>query len=517
VSGPGPRVVAIASGKGGTGKSFVAANLGTFLATLGKRVVLVDASLGAATLHDFIGVGEIGRGLGDALLDDRPLEELVVDTPVPGLRLIAGEGDPPAIADLGPSVVASLAARLGELPADYVVVDLPPGTGGFAIDLFLAADLPLVTVAPEPTAVELAYRFLKIAFRRAAAPAVQAIAALDAAGGLGLEASGGEDVADALPAEGGIVGPLDLRQRAIALGAPLAMVEELDAARARVAPFVVLNGVRSKADMDLGPGLVGAAARRLGLALRYLGHVEYDDAVWVSLRRRRPLLVEHPESRASKCVEKLTRRLLGREGEVVVAPRLTPETHYEILDIEPTASEEDIRRSHRRVRHIYARDSVIVVGLYGQVRLDGFHRRIDEAYTVLMDPARRKAYDQALFPDGIPSGRAAEALPPGPGPHVDRPPMPELPADTDFTGALLQRVRESRGLELREISERTKVGMSYLAAIEEEAFGKLPAPVYVRGFLAEYAKMLGLDSARVLETYFERFRKSVGDRPALED
>ena len=51
-----PRVVAVASGKGGAGKSLLAANVGIFLATLGKRVVIVDAALGTPNLHVFAGV-----------------------------------------------------------------------------------------------------------------------------------------------------------------------------------------------------------------------------------------------------------------------------------------------------------------------------------------------------------------------------------------------------------------------------------------------------------------------------
>jgi len=66
------------------------------------------------------------------------------------------------------------------------------------------------------------------------------------------------------------------------------------------------------------------------------------------------------------------------------------------------------------------------------------------------------------------------------------------------------------GIELREISERTKISTAYLGAIEGEEFERLPAPVYVRGFLVEYAKMLGLDVTRVLETYFQRFCASRG-------
>ena len=56
-----PRVVAIGGGKGGVGKSLVAANVGIFLATLGKRVVLVDAAFGAANLHIFAGVPRPSR------------------------------------------------------------------------------------------------------------------------------------------------------------------------------------------------------------------------------------------------------------------------------------------------------------------------------------------------------------------------------------------------------------------------------------------------------------------------
>jgi flagellar biosynthesis protein FlhG len=156
---------------------------------------------------------------------------------------------------------------------------------------------------------------------------------------------------------------------------------------------------------------------------------------------------------------------------------------------------------------MYGRDSVAVSGLYTREGLDALQRRFDEAYATLMDAQRRKAYDQRLFPDVIPSasgpargrGRRATSDP------AARTPPPAIPPDADFTGQLLRDVREALGIELREISERTKIGMAYLAAIEEELFDKLPAPVYVRGFLVEYVKMLGLDVGRVLETYFQRF------------
>jgi cytoskeletal protein RodZ len=69
-------------------------------------------------------------------------------------------------------------------------------------------------------------------------------------------------------------------------------------------------------------------------------------------------------------------------------------------------------------------------------------------------------------------------------------------------------------VELREIAERSKIGMAYLHALEGELFPKLPAAVYVRGFLAEYARALGLDVERVKQTYLARFRAA---RPSPDD
>src|SRR3954467_15216997 len=94
------RVVAIGGGKGGVGKSLVAANVGIFLATLGKRVILVDAGFGAANLHIFAGVPRPSRPISAAPAPGGPrLSELAVPTHVPGVKLIGGVYDPPWVAE----------------------------------------------------------------------------------------------------------------------------------------------------------------------------------------------------------------------------------------------------------------------------------------------------------------------------------------------------------------------------------------------------------------------------------
>ena len=135
--------------------------------------------------------------------------------------------------------------------------------------------------------------------------------------------------------------------------------------------------------------------------------------------------------------------------------------------------------------------------------IEAARARIDEAYDVLLDPARRRPYELSVFPEA-PEGPAKvpqEAIP-----SAELPPAPSITPDTDFSGGLLRAVRESQGTSLEQISERTKVGTSYLRCIEEEDFDKLPAAVYVRGFVTEFAKCLRLDPEQVSQSYIRRYR-----------
>jgi len=91
-------------------------------------------------------------------------------------------------------------------------------------------------------------------------------------------------------------------------------------------------------------------------------------------------------------------------------------------------------------------------------------------------------------------------------PPAELPPAPSITPDTEFSGSLLRAVRESQGTSLSQISERTKVGTSYLRCIEEEEFKQLPAGVYVRGFVTEFAKCLRLDPEQVTQSYMRRYK-----------
>jgi cytoskeleton protein RodZ len=65
-------------------------------------------------------------------------------------------------------------------------------------------------------------------------------------------------------------------------------------------------------------------------------------------------------------------------------------------------------------------------------------------------------------------------------------------------GTWLRRQREMRGVELRDIAERTKISLRYLEAMEDDRFDLLPAPVFAKGFLREYARYVGLSPDEVV-------------------
>jgi flagellar biosynthesis protein FlhG len=88
----------------------------------------------------------------------------------------------------------------------------------------------------------------------------------------------------------------------------------------------------------------------------------------------------------------------------------------------------------------------------------------------------------------------------------------EIGPETEFTGPLLRKVRESHGVELADICAKTKISKVHLEAIEEEHFAALPAAVYVRGFVAELAKFLRLDPPQVQRTFLRRMREGLALR-----
>jgi curved DNA-binding protein CbpA len=82
-----------------------------------------------------------------------------------------------------------------------------------------------------------------------------------------------------------------------------------------------------------------------------------------------------------------------------------------------------------------------------------------------------------------------------------RPRTPDIPADAEFNGELLRRVREARSFSLQQVADRTRISKAHLENVEADRYTALPPPVYLRGILMNLARELGLDPLRVSRSY----------------
>lgn len=163
----GAPIVAVGGGKGGVGKSVVAANLGVAMARLGFRTVIVDADLGAANQHTLFGIDKPGPTL-QALVERRieSLEEAVLPTGIPRLCLVPGSGAVAGAANIGHARKQKLMRHVRKLDAEALIIDCGAGTGFDVVDFFGLADQRLLVVAPQLTSMQNAYAFLKSAIYR---------------------------------------------------------------------------------------------------------------------------------------------------------------------------------------------------------------------------------------------------------------------------------------------------------------------------------------------------------------
>jgi hypothetical protein len=85
--------------------------------------------------------------------------------------------------------------------------------------------------------------------------------------------------------------------------------------------------------------------------------------------------------------------------------------------------------------------------------------------------------------------------------------------ETHWDGARLRRARLLRGVEVEDVATATKINPAYLRFLEQDRFDDLPAVVYVRGFVAAYARFLGLDANAVARSYALRFEEHRRAKP----
>ena len=248
------KIWAIGGGKGGVGKSLVTANLSICLSLMGYKVVAIDLDLGGANLHTCLGVPIPEKTLSDYL------------------------------------------SKIRNLDADFVLMDLGAGTTFNTLDFFISADQGILTALPEPTSIENTYRFIKSVYHRKLKMAEDLLEV----GPLIDQAMNARLNNNATPSE--------LIEKVIEINPQ--MGHKLKAEIQSFIPKLVINQVRTQADIDIGFSMKIICKKYFGINLDYIGYLEYDATVWQSVKKRRPLLMEFPNSALVSNFDRIVHRLL---------------------------------------------------------------------------------------------------------------------------------------------------------------------------------------------------------------
>lgn len=254
-------IVAIASGKGGVGKTNVAVNLSIALAQRGLRVTLLDADLGVANADLVAGVNpsrRVDQAIDSSVMD---LASLTHEAPG-GYRLVPGCVGVGRFAELGAVARERLLSGLVNLSAtnDVLIVDTGAGVGPLVTGFVAAADLALIVLTPEPTAIADAYALIKCV------RSVRGSADQDP------NATGTEGLS-----EGGMQ--------------------------------LIVNQA-SEEEARLVHGRVDSTTRKfLGLSVKLAGHVAHDPRLGLAVRARTPVSLAFPASQASNDLRALGARV----------------------------------------------------------------------------------------------------------------------------------------------------------------------------------------------------------------
>jgi len=224
--------------------------------------------------------------------------------------------------------------------------------------------------------------------------------------------------------------------------------------------------------------------------------------------------------------------------------RLQDQNYYDILEVTATAPQHEIVLAYQRAKEAYSPESPALYTMFSKEEAAELRKLIEEAFAVLGNQTKRREYDMILvarekrsgvmhlpdlgsipepttpsvgrnppassltasstLPTNVPEGFAKTRLSVYEvKPEIEK----EIAAQTVFDGPFFRKIRQYKNINLDQLSKETRISRSYLAAVEADDFEALPAPVFVRGFVAQMARILGLSETATVASYMSRFKK----------
>ena len=181
------------------------------------------------------------------------------------------------------------------------------------------------------------------------------------------------------------------------------------------------------------------------------------------------------------------------------------QTHYEVLEVSPAATTKEIQLAYEHAKETFRSDSLAVYSLFSEGEINEIQAAIEEAYRVLGDEGLRKRYDQSHLQttekERMETSSEIQGIPWETKTTLSFTELLVDPGEEVYRGKTLRQIRERMGIDLKTVCAETKINIKILEWIEEEVLDKLPALVYLKGFLKGYAQSLGLDPPKVIDGY----------------
>lgn len=199
--------------------------------------------------------------------------------------------------------------------------------------------------------------------------------------------------------------------------------------------------------------------------------------------------------------------------------------YYEILELSTNAAQHEVTTAFERARKTYSGDNPAIYTIFSEKEARDLLKLIEEAYAVLGNKTLRTIYDQRLLGKNAGSNdlsydsilTASRQNFPEPKDKVDKTAYKinesyekELKSKMDWNGEDLKKVREYKNISVERMSDTTKVNPYYITAVEGMDASQLPAPVFVRGYVVQISKHLGLNEKVVAESYMKAYKAKTG-------
>lgn len=197
---------------------------------------------------------------------------------------------------------------------------------------------------------------------------------------------------------------------------------------------------------------------------------------------------------------------------------------YEILEINEDASFQEVERAYLDAKETYSPKSSALYSMFSKEEALELHRLIEEAYSTLSNQDLRQAYDnenlnlsfspdEAVFQQ-LTNEEIIQQKPLTSALKLKNGVITASYKEDDFleqkikelsdcSGSFIQKVRTYKNISLDDLSKFSKISKANILAIEKEEFESLPAKVFIRGFVMQVCKLLGLESAAFTKEYMK--------------